>query len=72
MRIKNKTRQDRRDFWAIYECEHCGHETGEESGYDDTYFHQHVIPDMKCPNCGEAAAASTPKTMPDVPAHVTI
>lgn len=25
MRIQRKIRQHRRDFTAIYECEHCGH-----------------------------------------------
>lgn len=71
MRIKTKISQHRRDFTAIYECEHCGHEQRRD-GYDDANFHVNVIPNMKCPDCGEAAAASTPKTMPDVPAHVTI
>ena len=56
MRIKNKTRQHRRDFWAIYECEHCGHETDEKSGYDDSYFHNTVIPKMKCENCDKTAS----------------
>ena len=56
MRIKKKTRQHRRDFRAIYECEHCGHETDEKSGYDDSYFHDAVIPKMKCENCGKTAS----------------
>ena len=38
MRIKQKIRQHRRDFTAIYECESCG-ATHEEGGYDDAYFH---------------------------------
>ena len=28
MRLKNKIRQSRRDFTAVYECEHCGAEPG--------------------------------------------
>lgn len=72
MRIKTKLNQHRRDFWAIYECEHCGHETGKQSGYDDANFHVNVIPNMKCSECGETAADGTPKTMPDVPAHVIL
>lgn len=46
MKIKNIVSQYRRDFQAIYECEHCGH-TKEGSGYDDENFHQNVIPKMK-------------------------
>ena len=55
MKIKTTTNQCRRDFWAIYECEHCGHEE-KGSGYDDTYFHHNVIPKMECPECGKAAS----------------
>jgi len=50
MRIKEIKSQSRRDFTAIYECEHCGYET-EGYGYDDTNFHQNVIPKMECPKC---------------------
>ena len=55
MKIKKITEQMRRDFWAIYECEHCGHESKESRGYDDRNFHDNVIPKMKCPKCGKAA-----------------
>lgn len=54
MIIKKKLRQHRRDFTAIYECEHCGY-THEGSGYDDANFHDNVIPDRKCPKCGESS-----------------
>ena len=50
MRIKKIVSQDRRDFTAIYECEHCGF-TYEGHGYDDSYFHHNVIPQIKCPRC---------------------
>ncbi len=50
MKIKEITSQNRRDFQAIYECEHCGY-TEEGSGYDDTNFHQNVIPEKICPKC---------------------
>lgn len=46
MRIKEIISQHRRDFTAIYECEHCGH-THESKGYDDDYFHREVVPDME-------------------------
>ena len=55
MKIKRINNQIRRDFWAIYECEHCGHVTNEKSGYDDANFHNNVIPKMKCEKCGKTA-----------------
>jgi len=54
MRIKTIVSQHRRDFTAVYLCEHCGH-THESSGYDDTYFHETVVPKMKCPTCDKTA-----------------
>jgi len=54
MHIKKITDQIRRDFWAIYECEHCGYQQN-GSGYDDANFHQNVIPVMKCEVCGKTA-----------------
>ena len=50
MRIKEITLQSRRDFEAIYECGHCGHEV-DDRGYDDDNFHVNVIPTFVCPNC---------------------
>ena len=55
MKIKEITSQSRRDFYAIYECEHCGH-TKKGSGYDDDYFHRNVIPEMKCDKCEKTAS----------------
>ena len=55
MKIRDILSQNRRDFTAIYVCEHCGH--AERSwGYDDGNFHQNVIPAMKCAECGKTAA----------------
>jgi ribosomal protein L37AE/L43A len=54
MRIKEIISQSRRDFTAIYECEHCG-ETEKGSGYDDSYFHKEVIPEKVCKKCGKKA-----------------
>ncbi len=51
MKIEKILSQHRRDFRAIYICEQCGH-TVEKGGYDDRNFHDNVIPDMKCQNCG--------------------
>jgi ribosomal protein L37AE/L43A len=55
VKIKEIVWQNRRDFKAIYECEHCGL-IEEGSGYDDTNFHQNVIPKMVCPNCQKKAS----------------
>jgi hypothetical protein len=52
MKIKQIINQIRRDFYAIYECEHCGH-TEKGDGYDDPNFHKNVIPAMSCKSCGE-------------------
>ena len=54
MRIKEIISQYRRDFTAIYECETCGY-TEKGSGYDDTNFHENVIPKMICKECGAKA-----------------
>jgi ribosomal protein L37AE/L43A len=53
MKIKEIKSQHRRDFTAIYQCQFCGH-TYEGSGYDDTNFHQNVVPDKKCEKCGKS------------------
>lgn len=54
MKIIKITSQNRRDFWADYECEHCKF-THNESGYDDSNFHDNCIPDMECPKCKKKA-----------------
>lgn len=54
MKIKTITSQHRRDFHAVYECEHCGF-TKTASGYDDAYFHNEVVPKMECAKCGKMA-----------------
>ena len=54
MKIKRITSQHRRDFQAVYECEHCGHEC-KQYGYDDRNFHENVVPAMKCGNCGKTS-----------------
>ena len=54
MRIKRILSQYRRDFRAVFECEHCGHQL-KRSGYDDAFFHNKVVPNLKCPSCGKKA-----------------
>lgn len=56
MKLKQIVSQLRRDFRAIYECEHCGHEKC-GSGYDGAFFHTSVIPNMECDECGKKAGS---------------
>jgi transcription elongation factor Elf1 len=56
VKIKKIISQHRRDFYADYECEHCGHIEPHQAGYDDDYFHRNVIPTMKCKKCGKTAS----------------
>lgn len=52
MKIKTIKSQMRRDFTAIYVCEHCEC-TKEGRGYDDDNFHRNIIPNMVCKSCGK-------------------
>jgi len=54
MKIKRIISQSKRDFCAIYECEHCGH-IEKRSGYNDANFHQNIIPKMRCNKCNKSA-----------------
>ena len=66
MKIKEIKSQHRRDFLAIYECEHCG-QTTDGPGYDDTYFHQKVLPARRCSVCGKTAPESYQPRVPKYP-----
>ncbi|KKK84158.1 hypothetical protein LCGC14_2786180 [marine sediment metagenome] len=54
MKIKTVLYQHRRDTKNLYICEHCSYEEV-GTGYDDIYFHEKVIPEMVCKQCGEKA-----------------
>lgn len=54
MKIKKILDQSRRDFTAVFVCEHCGFEK-KMNGYDDEFFHEKVIPKMTCDKCGKIA-----------------
>ena len=54
MKIKQITWQHRTDFSAIYECEFCGHIQSDDTGYDDMFYHDNVIPNKKCDKCGKS------------------
>ena len=71
MKIKKIESQSRRDFYAIYECEHCGH-MNRESGYDDDNFHRNVIPKMKCGECGKTSPEDFRPMGTKYPAHTVV
>lgn len=52
MRIKTITWQHRHDFSAVLSCEHCAHEQKLRGGYDDDYYHNSVLPAIRCQGCG--------------------
>ena len=54
MKIEKILSQHRRDFSAIFKCDHCGFEK-EGSGYDDRHFHEVIVPGLECPVCGKKA-----------------
>lgn len=58
MKIKQIVFQHRRDFEAIFECEHCGNEE-KIWGYDDSNYHNNVIPNMLCRKCGKKSGKVT-------------
>lgn len=70
MKIKNRIRQHRRDFTAVYVCEHCGNEQNGD-GYDDAYFHDNVIPNMTCWSC-KKSSDGVASSAPIVPAGVVL
>jgi len=65
MKIKEIVSQHRRDFRAIYVCEHCGYEM-EDSGYDDAFFHTKVIPDKVCPSAGKKPRRITGRLLQNI------
>lgn len=51
MKIIEIISQHRRDFTAEMKCEFCENVEKLKDGYDDRYFHDNVIPKMKCSKC---------------------
>jgi len=56
MKIKEIYWMHRNDFSAILVCEHCGYEMDCKTGYNDEYYHNHVLPAMHCRRCGKNRA----------------
>ena len=71
MKIKKITAQIRRDFTAIYVCEHCAHEQ-KGRGYDDDNFHRNVIPRMNCEACGKTASENYIPRTTKYPANAVV
>lgn len=71
MKIKKILAQLRRDFTAIYECEHCGYER-KGYGYDDENFHQNVIPNMVCEGCDKKVDGDYQPLIPKYDEHQII
>lgn len=66
MKITNQYDWLRRDFSFDAKCEHCGHQEKHTGGYDDSYYYNKVVPDMKCGKCGESSNSketNAPKTV---------
>ena len=71
MKIKTITSQTRRDFNAVYVCEHCGHEKNGR-GYDDTNFHHNVVPGMVCSKCKKTAGDNYRPLETKYPANMVV
>lgn len=46
----------RRDFTGDLKCEFCSNREHRVKCYDDSYFHQHVIPGIKCKACDKSTS----------------
>lgn len=58
MKIIKIISQHRRDFTAQIKCESCNNEETLNSGYDDTYYHNTVLPNIKCSKCQESTVSA--------------
>lgn len=59
MKIKEITFESGNDFMAVMECEHCGNQQQNRTGYHDNYYHTKVIPAMFCEKCGKNSDGAT-------------
>jgi len=62
MKIKAFLTQYGSDFTATMECEHCGHTAKLTTGYHDDFYHDRVIPAMRCASCGKNRAGELKHT----------
>lgn len=59
MKIQKITFEHRNDFYAILECEHCQATQELKTGYNDGYYHNSVLPAIKCRACRKDRAGQT-------------
>lgn len=52
MKIFKIDRQSRNDLYGILECEFC-QEKQKFQGYDDDYYHNMVMSNIRCKSCGK-------------------
>lgn len=55
MKIHHIRDRIRNDIFGVMICEHCRN-TDRFVGYDDAYYHNNVIPKLKCKACGKDRA----------------
>ena len=48
-----------RDYYANFECEHCGFISKHVRCYDDDNFDNNVIPNALCPKCNKSSGGET-------------
>jgi hypothetical protein len=64
MHIQSIVSQMGNDFTAILACEHCTSTQKLSSGYDDSYYHNNVLPAITCVACGKNRAGDLPDPNP--------
>jgi hypothetical protein len=61
MKILTILSQNRNDFTAILECEHCANTQKLMTGYDDDFYHNKVLPSITCQLCKKDRAGNIPE-----------
>lgn len=69
MKIIKILSQSRRDFTAELECESCNNKQTLDSGYDDEYYHNNVLPNMKCKVCDKSTITANKPIEPLQPKY---
>lgn len=60
MKIQKVTWSMGNDFSANLVCEHCGHVQQINRGYNDSFYHNRVIPTITCEDCGKVRSGVVP------------
>lgn len=66
MKIIKSYNWNRRDFCYDSQCEHCNYIDKNNLGYDDDYYYNIVIPNIKCQICKKSTNSKQtdfPKTI---------